>query len=173
MCQMTGRRDFDERTRLFAHCFDADIVVAFAGGQKDNHGRACNARPELGGHAVMSEGGSNGLLDEDDIRYHLDGVLNCAVRLGIIDGPSRPPQRRQQVVSGFHRLAAPQNARSYPRVRAGQLVHAGDVLADLRDLWGQPIGRLTAPVSGPVVFCLSHPVVAANEVVIGIGEPSA
>jgi predicted deacylase len=171
MCQMTGRRAFDERSRAFARCFDADIIVEFAEGQKDNHGRACNARPELGRHAVMSEGGSNGLLREDDVRFHLDGVLNCAALLGIIDGPVRPPQRRQQRVSGFHRLAPPRNARTYPRVRASQHVHAGDVLADLRDIWGQPIGALTAPASGPVVFCLSHPIVAADEVAIGVGQP--
>jgi predicted deacylase len=173
MSQMTGESAFDERTRQFARCFDGDVIVEFAAGQTDNRGRACNARPALGGHAIMAEGGGNGVLQEDDIVYHLQGVLNCASLLGIIDTPPQPASRRQQPVSGFHRLSPPQNARMYPCVRPGQLVRAGDKLADLRDIWGQPIGALTAPVSGPLLYCLSHPIVTAEEAVIGIGVPIA
>src|SRR5690606_11756093 len=55
MCQMTGEAAFDEETRRFAACFDADAVVEFQAGQTANTGRACNARPLLGGHAVMAE----------------------------------------------------------------------------------------------------------------------
>lgn len=169
MCQMSGREEFDVRTRQFARCFDADIIVEFDSKQTDNRGRSCNARPDLGGHAVMAEAGSNGLLSEDDIGFHMDGVLNCAAMLGIIAAPVKTAERAQQVVSGFHRVGPPQNVRMYPRIHVGQFVRSGDILADLRDIWGQPAGNLVAPTSGPVVYCLSHPIVASNEAAIGVG----
>lgn len=172
MCQLTGDAAFDARTRRFARCFDADVVVEFEKGQSENTGRSCNIRPLLGGHAVMSEGGGGGRLAEADVRFHLDGVLNCAAELGIVAPHAGERPRRAKVVSGFHRIAPPENARLYPRVRVGDDVSEGDVLAELRDIWGRPLEPLFAPASGPVVYCLGHPIARSDEPAIAIGRLS-
>jgi predicted deacylase len=171
MGQMTGDTAFDDRTRLFLGCFDAEIRVEFAAGQTGNTGRACNARPARSGHAVMVEGGGNGQLDEDDIGFHVDGVLNCARMLGLIDGPATPGRHRARRVSGFHRLGPPENVRLSPAVRPGQWVRKGETLATTRDVFGRDRGTIAAPVDGPVVYCLSHPIVAAGEWALAVGIP--
>ncbi len=170
MCQMTGNPAFDAITARFARCFDADAIVEFVAGQRENAGRACNARPQLGRHAVMAEGGGNGLIREEDVVFHLEGTLNCARLLRIYGGEPPVPRRAQQALVGVERLSVPADGRFYPLAEIMKEVEAGEEVGRLLDVYGREITRLRAPCAGPLVFRYSHPLVAAGEVVIGIGR---
>lgn len=173
LCQLTGDAAFDARTRAFARSFDAELVIEFQPGQTENTGRACNLGPGRGLHTVMSEAGSNGMLDEASVLFHVNGVLNVATQLGIIDGPLFPTRRAQRTVRGFERLIAPRDGRFYPLVDPGDQVIAGATIAVIRDLAGEVTDELTAPTSGHVVLRATHNIVREGEWLIYLGSASA
>jgi predicted deacylase len=171
MCQMTGDRDFDQHTRALAHQFDADSIVEFAAEQTNNRGRATNELPRLGRHAVMAEGGANGVFDPECIAFHFDGVANIAQFLGLTEERAAvSKQRRNIVVSNFDKVEAPISARLYLDVAAGDPVIAGQRLGRLKDLYGNPQGELLAPHHGLVLMVVNHPIINQGEWLISLAQ---
>lgn len=169
MCQMTGDDDFDARTRALAHQFDADCIVEFAADQTSNRGRATNELPRLGRHAVMAEGGANGVLDAVCTAFHFKGVANIARFLGLTEEPTADArQRRNAVVSHFAKVEAPFSGWLHLEVAAGDQVEAGQRLARLTDIYGQPQGELLAPHGGLVLMVVNHPIVNQGEWLISL-----
>ncbi|WP_224770993.1 succinylglutamate desuccinylase/aspartoacylase family protein [Pseudomonas sp. FEN] len=169
MCQMTGNIELDQRTRALAHQFDADGIVEFAVEQTNNRGRATNELPWLGRHAVMAEGGANGVFDPECITFHFNGVANIAQYLGLIEKrATASKQRRNIVVSNFAKVEAPLSARLYLEVAAGDQVIAGQRLGHLKDLYGNPAGELLAPHHGLVLMVVNHPIINQGEWLISL-----
>jgi uncharacterized protein len=169
MCQLTGDLEFDNRTRALAHQFDADSIVEFAVEQTNNRGRATNELPFLGRHAVMAEGGANGVFDSVCIEFHFNGVANIAQFLGITE--HRTPaakQRRNLVVNNFSKVEAPLSGRLYLDVAVAEEVNAGQRLGHLRDLYGNPQGELLAPHQGMVLMVVNHPIINQGEWLISL-----
>lgn len=169
MCQLTGNSAFDQRTRELAHQFDADSIVEFAREQTSNRGRATNELPWLGRHAVMAEGGANGVFDEECIAFHFNGVANIAHFLGLTAAAgAAPKQRRNTVVSNFAKVEAPISGRLYLDVAAGDTVVAGQRLGHLKDLYGDAQGELLAPQAGLVLMVVNHPIINKGEWLISL-----
>ncbi|WPP01911.1 succinylglutamate desuccinylase/aspartoacylase family protein [Pseudomonas sp. HR96] len=169
MCQMTGNAEFDQRTRALAHQFDADSIVEFASDQTSNRGRATNELPWLGRHAVMAEGGANGVLDPGCIEFHFQGVANIGRYLGLTDDQAPAARRRNNVVvSNFGKVEAPISGRLYLEVAAGDRVAAGQRLGRLQDIYGDPQGELLAPHAGLILMVVNHPIVNQGEWLISL-----
>jgi predicted deacylase len=169
MVQITGQAAFDARTRELARCYDAELIVEFPPDETANTGRATNALPKLGRHAVMSEAGKNGRLDEASIAFHLSGVLNISRLLGMTDGPKLPYGRAARTLNGFDRIFAPEDGRFYCEVACNDAVSPGQRLAVLRDIFGTQIAEMRAPAAGRVVMIITHNIVAKGELVLSIG----
>jgi predicted deacylase len=169
MCQLTGNAEFDARTRTLAHQFDADTVVEFDADQSNNRGRATNELPWLGRHAVMAEGGANGVLDPECIEFHFQGVVNIGRSLGLTADLAPPgKQRRNRVVHNFFKIEAPLSGWLYLEVAAGEEVTAGQRLGVLKDIFGAPQTELIAPYAGIVLMIVNHPIVNEGEWLISL-----
>ena len=169
MCQLTGDAAFDQRTCELAHQFDADSIVEFAAEQTNNRGRATNELPRLGRHAVMAEGGANGVFDAECIEFHFNGVANIAQFLGLVQARSgQPKHRRNIVVNNFAKVEAPISGRLYLEVVAGDVVVAGQRLGVLKDIFGNPQGELLAPHHGLVLMVVNHPIINHGEWLISL-----
>lgn len=169
MCQMIGDLEFDKRTRALAHQFDGDCIVEFAVEQTNNRGRATNELPWLGRHAVMAEGGANGVFDPECIEFHFNGVANIAQYLGLTeDRPPASKRRRNLVVNNFSKVEAPVSGRLYLDVAVGDEVLAGQRLGHLKDLFGNPQGELFAPHPGVVLMVVNHPIINQGEWLISL-----
>jgi predicted deacylase len=168
MCQRTGDAAFDAETLAFAACYDSDVSVEFDASERDNRGRACNERPFLGGHALMSEAGCNGLIDESSVDFHATGVLRCAARLGMVEGAVPAARGPHRTTNGFSRVPAPCSGSFHSLVDIAQDVRRGDVLGELRDIFGERVATLESPSDGTVLFRISHPMVTAGSLLMGI-----
>ncbi|AHF79192.1 Succinylglutamate desuccinylase/aspartoacylase (plasmid) [Sodalis praecaptivus] len=173
MCQLTGQPEFDARTRELAHQFDADAIVEFAADQTNNRGRATNELPWLGRHAVMSEGGANGILDEENTLFHFHGVANIARYLGLTDQSLTPRRRRNRVVSNFFKVQAPRSGRLYLDVAAGDIVSQGQRLGRVDDIFGAPQGEIVAPFAGLVLMIVNHNITSEGEWLISLAPLEA
>jgi predicted deacylase len=169
ICQLTGDAHFDDRNMALARCFDGDLIATLDPAHMAAPSRACTARARSKRHAVMSEAGSNGIVDTTSVLFHLQGLLNVMTCLGMRDGPMIPPVREQIALSEYLWLASPTEAVFYPRCEPMTRVVAGQVLATLTDSFGRPLGEIKAPQAGLVMWRITHRMVAKDEKVFGLG----
>ncbi|HGP3739122.1 TPA: succinylglutamate desuccinylase/aspartoacylase family protein [Yersinia enterocolitica] len=173
MCQQIGDGEFDNITRSLAHQFDADAIVEFAVDQTNNRGRATNELPWLGRHAVMSEGGANGILDEENIQFHFNGVANIARQLGLTQGAKQIRTRRNIVVDNFDKIEAPVSGRWYLDIAAGEQVSRGQRLGVIKNLYGEWVADIIAPFSGLILMIVNHNIINQGEWLISLAPTPA
>lgn len=165
----TGNDGFDARNEAFARAFDPQIVVRLDKTTLEQPGRSCSGRARLRRHAAFAEGGGNGLLDEDSITFHANGVLRIAGLLGMIKDPPPLSGRKPRVVENYHWVSAEVAGWCRFRVDPGQQVAAGDVLAEIDDYSGEVVKTIVSPADGVMLWRCTHPVVAADTALCGIG----
>lgn len=173
MFQRTGDTAGDTFRRSLAECFDADLVVGFAPPHMDAPGRPPTAFARLGRNAIMSEGGANGIVDEDSVAYHVGGVLNVARKLGMIDGPLSPPKRAQVLCHDYIWTPAPVDGLFYSEIRPFDAVREGDAIGEFRSLFGERLATLRAPATGYVLWRVTQPILREGAAVLAIAVPAA
>lgn len=171
VCQMIGDEEFDRRNLEFARCFDAELVVQLDASHLSHLGRSCTGRASQKRQAAFAEAGRIGLIEENNVLFHVEGVLRLAHRLGITN--TSPLSRREpQLISRYIWIPAPSDGLYRYRVSAGQRVAKGTVLAVAEDTYGETIGEVTAPEDGFILWTVSHAFVPTGSFIMGFGVPS-
>jgi predicted deacylase len=163
----TGTASLDERIRAMADAYGARWAVKSAPtGERPGSLYAVAA---LNGVASMlAESGGRGLLIEEDVARHVNGVTNILRTIGALSGRAErvdPPT----VVKSFEWLRAPIEGIFHSHVRVDQLVKPRELLGELTDLVGEPIAAMTAPVGGVVLFIVTSPAIKKEGLVLAIG----
>lgn len=95
--------------------------------------------------ALTAELGATGIVNPDALQAGRQGIENVLMWLGMLPGtPQRItsvpiPDLGYSVYREEHPRAPAAGLVTY-RVRAGDVVHEGDVIASLRDVYGRPVG---------------------------------
>ena len=129
------------------------------------------AAAEHGVPAITPESGRCGLVEEDAVQRHVDGVRNVWRTLDVLrDAPPRtPPPPR--TLARFEWLRSEHEGIFLCRVRVNDQVHTGQVLGEMIDLLGSPLGEVRAPVDGVVLFTVTSPAISSGGLLLGIGVP--
>ena len=115
--------------------------------------------------SILAEAGGDGMLEEADVRVHVNGATNVMRTLGMIDGPIAPLPRqrmaRDRVVirakrSGLLRLTA----------RIGDEIRAGQELGDVRNVFGDVVEQVCAPGDGIAGLIWTHKVVNTGDPIL-------
>lgn len=90
--------------------------------------------------------GTGEMPDPAIVAASVSGTRNVMRLLGMLDGGAEPISGIKVVDPGYlcRRLSTPRTPEPgvvLHRVEAGDLVKAGDIVADLLDIWGRPIGE--------------------------------
>jgi uncharacterized protein len=167
MFQRTDDPRFDMRAELLARCFDAEIVMGLPHRLMEQPGRAATAFARQGRIALTTEAGANGIRDEASVAFHVEGVLNVAHQLGMID---RTPRFARARVScrDYLWVKSPVSGELYATFEPGDAVEQGQSLGDIRNLFGQRVGQLLAPADGLILWRMTHPTVVAGTPVLGL-----
>ena len=165
----TGDQRFDAFNLALAQAFDPQIIVQLPPETSHVAGRSCSGRARLGRHAAFAEGGSNGLLDDASVVFHIEGVVRVAHLLGITDTSPPRSDRRPTVVRDYHWLTADADGWCRYTVNPGMRVSRGQMVADIADYGGRILSCLMAPVDGIVLWRCTHPVVSVGNDLFGIG----
>lgn len=167
VAQMTGDPAFDAQNFELAACFDAEIIVRLAPSEMEAPGRSCSGRARAGRHAAFAEAGRIGLIEEECVRFHFEGVLRIAKHLGMVD--TAPEKRRAPFVAERY-LWVPAPARGIYRCRMepGELVAEGTLLATVEDHFGRPINALRAPAEGRILWRITHALIEKGHTVMGL-----
>jgi len=160
----SGNKEVDDASKALAEAYGIPIIL----GTSVLRGGSYGAAAAMGKPAILTEAGGQGILDEPSAQTHIRGVLNVLRKVGVLAGSPEagpPPVHYNKFVW----VAAEQECVYYPKVTVGQQVKEGDIIAEFTDLFGEKIGELRAPASGPVLFLVTSPAINKNDPLMAIG----
>ncbi|MDX8479867.1 succinylglutamate desuccinylase/aspartoacylase family protein [Mesorhizobium sp. VK24D] len=155
--QRTGDEAFDAHARALARCFDAQVILGLPPASMLHPGRPPTGFARDGRYAVMSEAGSHGLVEESCVEFHVNGVLNIARYLGMIDEPSEPFRNTRNACNDNIWVEAPADGEFFANIEPGDRVARNQLLGGVRDLFGEPVAELRSPADGIVLWRMTHP----------------
>jgi hypothetical protein len=164
--QQTGKEKVDNVSEGVAQAFDLDYIVAAAPNAVP--GASYTAAASLGIPAVITEIGQQGILDSASVERHVRGLANVLIRLGMSQGQEVLYANAKRL-SRFEWLRAEVQGAWHPSVNVGQPVEEGRTIGEIRDLFGQPLQEVKAPLSGPVLFVVTAMAINKGETLLGIG----
>jgi uncharacterized protein len=159
----------EDESRALAIAFGLPYVVRSAPADAPISGTTSGAAAAAGIPAVIAEAGGCGLLEEEAVRMHLDGLANALRQLEMLPGEVTPPRADMRSVGRFVWLRCREQGWWEPSVRAGDEVRAGATLGNVQSLFGDVLEEVVAPEDGVVLFLTSSPAVAADGLLLGLG----
>jgi predicted deacylase len=168
--RQTGQAEVDRVARLMADSYGVRwATVAVPTGERP--GMLYAAAAERGVPAIIAESGRCGLVEEDAIIRHVEGVLNIWRTLGLLrDEAARAPEP-PRMLRRFEWLRSAHEGIFLCQVRVNDRVHAGQTLGQLIDLLGAPLDDVRSPVDGVVLFTVTSPAIKAGGLLLGVGVP--
>jgi len=118
--------------------------------------------------AIIAEIGQQGICDEPSVQGHLGGLQNVLAHLGMIQpvgGPVAPPVPMDRMVW----MRTDISATYHPQVQVGDRVAEGQVVGELRDIFGDTLREVRTDAGGVVVFLVTSLAVKAGDPLLGVG----
>ena len=172
---LTGRPDLDRKGEALARAFTPWLIsLAPPHGSIPPFPGSLNYSASRNGVvSILAECGGNGTLEEGDVQTHVTGVQNVMRSLGMIDGGSPPDGPR---VAARDRIVVRAGKSGLLRtlVRIGDEIRAGQEVAEIRDVFGDVVERVSAPGAGIAGLIWSHKVVNTGDPIVRywITEPA-
>jgi hypothetical protein len=162
---MVGDPAVDARGEAMARAFTPELISLSTSPDTTIPpfpGSLCYEAARRGVASILAESGGDGTLRDDDVRVHVDGVLDVMRCLGMIDGEPRPPRRR---VMARHRVVVRASRPGLVRhkVRVGDLVTSGQIVAEILDVYGAVVERVPSSGDGVIGLIWTSKVVATGD----------
>jgi predicted deacylase len=154
-------------SKALAIAFGLPVAVS-AGGE----GYTINAAGRLGVPSIIAEVSGNGLWDEASVDEMTAGIDRVLHHLGMASPSGRPLPEAPRIVTMWV-PAATVDGLWYPRKQLGDAVVAGDVLGEIRDVFGTVLDTVQARDDGFLLYKLSSLAVNRGEALLGTGTPLA
>jgi predicted deacylase len=163
----------EEQARGLAIAFGLPYLVRSSPADAPISGTTTSAAAAAGVPAVIAEVGGCGLLEEDAVRLHLDGIGNALRHLRMLPGDETPPRADMRGVGRFVWLRSEAAGWWEPEIRVGDEVRSGSALGTVRNLFGDVTERIAAPEDGVVLFLTTSPAVGPDGLLLGLGADLA
>jgi hypothetical protein len=112
--------------------------------------------------SLFAESGGNGTLEEADVAVHVTGIRNVLQHLGMIDGDPNPPGPRWKAKDRTV-VRATKGGLLRLRVAIGDEVRADQEVAEIVDLFGDVVERVTSTGTGVAGLVWGHKVVHTGD----------
>jgi uncharacterized protein len=164
---LTGRRELDEVGEALARLYAPKLIsLASPNGTIPPFSDGIVfAASRKGVVSIFAESGGNGTLEETDVRVHLDGIRNVMCHLEMIDGDAPVPGAR---VAARDRVVVRATRAGLLRlkVRIGDEIATGQVVAEICDVFGEVVECVTAPGAGLAGLVWAHKVVNTGDPIV-------
>jgi hypothetical protein len=167
--EVEGRGDVAQASRRLAEAFDTDyLVLNHVPAQASGGSRLAHVATRAGIPAALVEAGQLGRMDEPDVRFIADGVLNTMRTIGMLDEPPVAP-RRSPIVLDEIEVYAHTSGLFHARVAPGDAIEPGQDLGEIVDSLGRGVERFTSQWSGVVLGVIGPAMIEGRfPLVIGI-----
>ncbi len=144
-----------ETSERMARLWDTEVIWA-ATYQFGYPGTLVGELSSRGIPSIVAESGYLSTYNEPEIGVHLKGARNVMKAFGLLDGePELTRNGRQKVLTENWVAYAARGGVFHPQARPGDRVQKGQVLAVIKDVFGEPIEEVNAPATGLVR--IQHP----------------
>ncbi len=155
-----------EKSQALATAFGLPVAVA-AGGE----GYTINAAYRIGIPSLLPEVSGNGLWGEETVGQMIAGIERVMHHLGMISGEVQPaPQARPEFVTMWV-PSAPVSGLWYASKELSEPVAAGEVLGEIRDVFGTVLATILSEKDGFILYRLTSLSVNQGEALLGVGTP--
>lgn len=157
-------REGDGEAERLARVFGFPVAIA-----SPATGMTISAAAAFGVPAIIAEAGGGGRYDSEAVDRLVDGVQRVLQELQVTE--RRAPQREHDNTINILRCVgavADVGGLWYPNCSVGSFVEANSGLGCIRNLYGDDVASVTAPVAGKVMFHISSLAVNPGETVAGI-----
>jgi predicted deacylase len=132
-------------------------------------GALCVAASAAGVPTVTPEIGNDGRLSRDAVHRCRDVVVNVMATLGLAELRSPRPRGPCRVVRGSY-VPATEGGLFRPTVALGDRVRRGHTVATIRDVFGDVVEEISAPVDGLVCSYRTIPPILPGDQTVLVGE---
>ncbi len=168
----TGDSQIDEKSREMIHAYtDARWVTHVMPGA-ERAGMLYGAAAQHGVPAILAESGGRGLPIEQDVRRHVDGVLNIWRTLGLLTDQPAKPSHAPRTIARNEWLRSEHEGIFLCAVKPGDTVSQGQKLGELVDLLGNHLSTIEAPAAGVILFTVTSPAIKKDGLLLAVGVPA-
>lgn len=148
-------QEVNQTSERMARLWNTDVVWATTH-QFGYPGTLVGELSSRGIPSIVVESGYLSTYNEPEIEVHVKGARNVMKAFGLLDGePDSPQDGRQKVLTENWVAYATRGGVFHPRAKPGDRVQRGQVLAVIKDIFGQPVEEVEAPATGLVR--IQHP----------------
>ena len=146
----TGNKKVDEASENMAKNFGIEYVVEY----KEEKGGLTREATERGIPTILPEAGGEGKVEESDVSILYEGVLNVMKCLGMIKGEPLIKVKPRIIRRSAH-VFTEKEGLFYSHVKVGDMVLEGEVIGEIKNISGETVYELKAPIKGKVFFKLN------------------
>jgi uncharacterized protein len=155
-----------EKSKELARVFGIPVAVA-----SSSEGTTVSAAYKVGVPSILPEVSGNGLWGEDTVSNMMEGVERVMSHLGMIEGPvTRAAEIEPRHVTMWVPLASADGL-WYPSKQISEPVSVGDVLGEIKDVFGEVLETIRSEKEGFVLYRLTSLAVNQGEALLGVGTP--
>lgn len=143
-----GKKDVDKLARELATVFGIEYVIEYYPPP-----RLHVAASKLGIPVILAEAGDEGKLREEDVELLYEGVLNVMMQLNIVPGKPKIAVK-PKVINGrkMKYVTSKTYGLFYSYVKQGDIVAKGQQIGEIRNINGDILEKITAPIRGKIFF---------------------
>ena len=161
----TEDEELNSKIQEMAMAYNIPLIISAPAKKGVKYGSAFGKAIERGIPSILTESGQQGILDMDDSKVHLTGLINIMIKLGMMKGEIIDTVKRVQMdFHGAIRNEVP--GMWYPFVNLNQRVKKDEIVGEIRDYFGQKITEIKAPIDGLVSVIRTSPSVGMTNVLI-------
>jgi predicted deacylase len=162
----TGDPEIDSQSRALADAFDLEYILATPADAVPGASYAAAAALKI--PAIIAEVGQQGIYEQGSVTRHLHGLREVMIYLKML--PVVPDRRRNHILlTDFVWMYTSLSATYHPDVRVGEQVKKGQLVGELKDVFGETVEALLAPASGIVLFLVTSLAVRKGDPLLAIG----
>lgn len=157
-----------QEAEALARAFGADFILANDRGMYVGDKNPHVVCAEHGRVAFGIELGEGGRLEPTEVERGIRGLRNLLRAVSMIPGETEEFGRRV-VIRTMTIVRARRGGILHQRAALGTDVVAGEVIAEVRDVFGDVLEEVRAPHAGPIVRIATFPIVSTGERVAQLG----
>ena len=164
---LTGNPALDQEGEALARLFTPGLISLAREGSTFSPfaGSLVHAATRRGVVAILAEAGGNGALEEADVQIHVQGVRNILRYLGMIEGT--PSMRGPQIRATDREVTrATRSGLLHLKVRIGDVVSSGDVVAEICDVFGRTVETVRVNRAGIAGLVWAHKAVSTGDPIV-------
>lgn len=165
MTMATGNHDVDKKSEEMAKAYNIKYIIRSASRANSKFGAAFAKMSLEGVPSLLAEVGQQGILNLDDAKTHLDGIMNVLAMTGMIDYSIKNTADRVYLKDN-PTLRSEVAGMWYPFVQLEQRISKDEIIGEIRDYFGNHIADVKSPIDGIVLALRTSPSVGLKEALV-------